>query len=178
LSESGKRSESLYQNSTGILTPVIAFGENLNKKTMNGCGLLIPRRVFDSVGLFDTKYKHLLDRELWMRIASFGYTFAYADELLVISRAHNSQITVKAQESLYNEEAIMIEQYYGNLLQGKIEPLMGLELCYFAYKRMHYKQGKELYRYIKASGILSIKAYCMMVKYELFKIVIITLVIY
>ena len=116
---SGKTNANLFNNSTGIISPVQAFGETLNKKTFNGCGLLIPKTILDDVGTFQTRYKHLLDRELWMRIAASGYGYCFADEALVISRVHNQQITVKAQTSLYEEEETLIKEYTNIILASR-----------------------------------------------------------
>lgn len=141
----GSISRNIFNNSTGILTPVQAFGETLNKKTLNGCGLLIPKSVLDEVGGFRTDYKHLLDRELWMRIAVAGYSYCYTEKPLVISRVHGQQITVKNQNSLKNEEVELIEHYIEKLKAPNNVGYMK-ELCYFSYKRNHYWLGKKIKR--------------------------------
>jgi glycosyltransferase involved in cell wall biosynthesis len=154
-SKSGKRSNNLFQNSTGLLSPVKAFGENLNVKTMNGCGLLIPKEIIAAVGVFKTQFKHQLDRELWMRIAANGYGFCFANEPLVVSRVHSAQITVKAQDSLFKEETELISDYFRMYQEGKIDGQLCVELCFFAYKRLHYDQGKEILRQLKQNGYIS-----------------------
>ena len=146
---SGKTSANLFNNSTGILSPVQAFGETLNKKTFNGCGLLIPKTILDKVGDFRTDYKHLLDRELWMRIAVQGYGYCYGDKALVISRVHNQQITVKAQDSLFQEEETLIKEYT-DLIAGKDDFLE--QLCFFAVKRQHAKLAKTIQQQLKQHG--------------------------
>ena len=138
---SGKTSKNLFNNSTGILNPDKAFGETLNRKTFNGCGLLIPKTILEEVGSFRTDYKHLLDRELWMRIAVRGYRYCYADEALVISRVHNQQVTVKAQDSLYLEEESLIKEYIEHVdsKEGFLE-----QLCFFAVKREHPEMARTI----------------------------------
>ena len=151
---SGRTSANLFNNTLGILNPVKAFGETLNKNTFNGCGLLIPKAILENVGDFRTDYKHLLDRELWMRIAVKGFKYCYADDPLVISRVHNSQITVKAQQSLFDEEELLIREYVNPASQqdGFLE-----QLCFFAEKRQHYRLGKKIQSLLKEQKKLTAK---------------------
>lgn len=160
---SGKTSANLFNNTTGVMTPSQAFGETLNKKTFNGCGLLIPKNILDSVGGFRTDYKHLLDRELWMRIAAQGYGFCYADDALVVSRVHNQQITVKAQDSLYIEEETLIKEYIPIAAdrEGFLE-----HLCYFAVKRQHIELGKELKAILSQKNKLTLSVRIKLVKWR------------
>ena len=163
----GKVSANLFNNSTGMLAPTKAFGETLNKKTINGCGLLIPKVTLEEVGEFRTSYRHLLDREMWMRIAVAGFSYCYAEEPLVISRVHGQQITVKAQESLRNEEAALIEEYLRVLEHAEVPPEFMQQLCYFAYKRNHRASGKTVYAALKKSGNINVKMRIQIVRYVL-----------
>lgn len=160
---SGKLSANLFNNTIGIMTPDKAFGETLNKKTFNGCGLLIPKKVLDNIGGFRTDYKHLLDRELWMRIAAKGYSYCYADDALVVSRVHNQQITVKAQDSLYQEEELLINEYIPVIVEktGFLE-----HLCFFAVKRQHLKLGKEIKEILNKRKLLSIGVRIKIIKWQ------------
>jgi len=162
---SGKYVKALHNNSCGLLKPEMAFHENLNVKTMNGCGLLIPKKILIAVGGFNTDYKHLLDRELWMRIAVAGYHYAFVKEPYVISRAHNQQITVKASDILFDEEARLINEYMSVLKEKSHEYIR--TLTYFAYKRKHYDKGKELKRELWSRNALTLKTKLLVVKYTI-----------
>lgn len=151
----GTVKRNLFQNSAGILSPVKSFDETLNKKTFNGCGLLIPKEVLMQVGGFLEEYKHLLDRELWMRIAAKGYSFCFDRQALVISRVHNQQITIRARESLYEEEAKLIQTYSENTEYYENKEEFLTALCCFAYKRKHYGKAKTLSYMLKQSGALN-----------------------
>lgn len=164
LSESGRRRQNLFQNSKGILPPVQAFGENLNTKTMNGCGLLIPKNILDEVGTFKTYYKHQLDRELWMRIALSGYTYCYAEDPYVISRVHNQQITVKAKDSLFNEEKRLIMEFETEVSDNS-KYLFLRELTFFAYKRKHYKEAKFLKTELEQIGCIDVSTRTQIIRY-------------
>lgn len=150
---SGNARANFFNNTPGVLRPVQAFGETLNKKTFNGCGLLIPKRILDDVGDFRTDYRHLLDRELWMRIALAGYDFCFSDIPLVISRVHNQQITVRAQDMLYQEEETLINEYI-DLVSAKNGYLE--QLCFFAVKRQHSDIGLKIQKKLKEQGKLDL----------------------
>lgn len=159
---------SLFNNSIGNLSPEIAFGETLNKKTFNGCGLLIPKSILNDVGNFRTDYKHLLDRELWMRIAVHGYSYCYADCPLVVSRVHGQQVTVKAQKVLYGEETKLIEEYIGIIENKSLPSEFMKQLCFFAYKRKHYEQGKKMMRIMSEKNNLDRKTRLTVLKYSIY----------
>lgn len=74
---------------------------------IHGCTLLIPRRCFDDVGLFDENLKTTQDYDMWFRMSA-RYDFVHMPEVLVHSRAHSMQGQVrldalhkKESESLY-----------------------------------------------------------------------------
>lgn len=161
-----KRKHNLFNNSTGILSPNQAFGETLNVKTFNGCGLLIPKAILQEVGEFRTDYKHLLDRELWMRIAVAGYSYCYADEPLVVSRVHGQQITVKAQSLLYSEESKLINDYEVILKDKKMFDCLK-HLYFFAFKRKHYDLGQEISQYLKESKQMNTRTNIEIIRYKM-----------
>ena len=146
---------SLFNNSTGMLSPVQAFGETLNVKTINGCGLLIPKMILDKVGDFRADYKHLLDREMWMRIASMGYSYCYTKNPYVISRVHGQQITVKSQNLLFSEETMLIREYTHQMEQDGENAKFLIEICNFAYKRLHYQDGNKIRKKLKRMRALN-----------------------
>lgn len=158
---------SLFNNSTGILSPVQAFGETLNVKTINGCGLLIPKAILDKVGDFRVDYKHLLDREMWMRIASIGYSYCYTRNPYVISRVHSQQITVKAQKLLFSEETTLIREYVHQMEQRSDNVQFLIELCNFAYKRLHYQDGNSIRKKLKQMKALNWKDDVLFAKYAI-----------
>lgn len=164
LNSQGKIKRNLFNNSVGMISPLQAFHETLNVKTINGCSLLIPKSVFDTIDGFRTDYKHLLDRELWMRIAISNFSFCFADEPLVFSRVHNNQVTIQSQELLYDEEEKLLSEYIEKALTPKtisfLEPL-----CYFALKRKHYTIGNEIIDMLKKWNRYNIKVMFLSEKY-------------
>lgn len=59
---------------------------------VNGCTVLVPRRCFGEVGLFDERLKFTQDYDLWFRMAR-RYPFLHIPEVLIRSRIHAGQET-------------------------------------------------------------------------------------
>jgi hypothetical protein len=59
---------------------------------VNGCTVLVPRRCFEQVGLFDERLKVAQDYDLWFRMAR-RYPFVHVPEVLLRSRMHAGQGT-------------------------------------------------------------------------------------
>lgn len=70
----------------------------LRGNTPNGCGLLVPKRVLDEVGGFNTKHVYILDWEHWVRMALMGYPFFLYPDQLVKNRRHAAQVSRTASE--------------------------------------------------------------------------------
>lgn len=64
---------------------------------VHGCTLLIPRKCFDDVGLFNEDLVTTQDYEMWFRIG-LKYRFIHLDDVLIKSRIHEEQgsITLKS----------------------------------------------------------------------------------
>ena len=146
-----------FKQTRGLLSPTQAFNETLNVKTFNGCGMLIPKTVIDETGDFITEYKHLLDREYWMRMAINEHPYFVIEESLVKSRAHSAQVTVKQSDLLFGEEEKMISEYFDIITENSKDDDFAKGLCIFAYKRRHYESGKRIKKYLSVRSALSFK---------------------
>ncbi len=160
----GEEIQSPFKHTIGALTPTQAFEETLYKKTFNGCGMIISKKVLNETGFFITDYKHQLDREYWMRIAINNHPFFVISKPLTKSRVHNAQITVKRSDLLFDEEKRLILDYTDKIQNSKNLSPFAIGLCIFAYKRKHYTEGKALKKYIKKKKLLTFK-----LKFRLFK---------
>ena len=92
------------RRAVGFFEAVRAFEYILLKGCPNGCGLLIPRGLFEKYGYFDEGQRFVLDWNLWLRFALAGVDFYFDDERLVSNRVHSMQVTVK-QKELHSKEA-------------------------------------------------------------------------
>lgn len=63
----------------------------VNMITGSGSGVLIKRKCFESVGLFDENLRACEDWDMWLRIAQ-KYEFDYVDKVLVKIRRHYSNM--------------------------------------------------------------------------------------
>lgn len=69
---------------------------------VNGCTVLVPRRCFGRVGLFDERLKVTQDYDLWFRMAR-RYPFVHVPEVLLRSREHAGQGTRRMTASCLSE---------------------------------------------------------------------------
>ncbi len=69
------------------------FGEFLHGYALNGLGFLIPRKVFEKVGMFDETMRYLQDLDLWLRMMWYDFRFVCHKDMLVVSRVHKNQTT-------------------------------------------------------------------------------------
>ena len=100
----GKRIPHPVRKDTGFLPSQQAFSYMLFKSCPNGCGLLIPKCIFERHGFFDESLRFVLDWNLWLKFALSGVDFYFDDESLVANRVHSMQVTVRQRE-LHAKEA-------------------------------------------------------------------------
>jgi glycosyltransferase involved in cell wall biosynthesis len=100
-------------------------------KCVNGCGLLIPKALFDQGLYFDESMRFVLDWNLWLKMAASGANVLLDGQVLVSNRVHGGQVTVK-QKALHKTEAEQTVEDLFFFLQDKPGEYMQ-ELYYFAY---------------------------------------------
>ena len=108
------------RKATGLYKSKAAFRYMLQKSCPNGCGLLIPKSVFEKCGYFDESLRFVLDWNLWLKFALCGVDFYFDDEELVSNRVHSMQVTVKQKELHSKEANITVNQLF-KLLPDKDE---------------------------------------------------------
>ncbi len=107
------------------------FNYLLFHKCVNGCGLLIPKSVFEKGLYFDESMRFVLDWNLWLKMAAVGVGVYLDDAVLVKNRVHGGQVTVK-QKELHQVEANRTVEELFIFLQDKPNAFMK-ELYCFAY---------------------------------------------
>lgn len=80
---------------------------HVTKHGANGCSLLIPKVVFEKVGLFDEKLRYCQDTLMWWRIFLVGSELIFCDYVGVYSRVHEKQLT-STGASLYHHDSNII----------------------------------------------------------------------
>lgn len=76
------------------------FDELMRYYYGNGSSSIIPRKVFDRIGLFDDKLGHSEDYEFWLRASKNGVLFELIPQVLLKYRVHPDQLTNKVGGSL------------------------------------------------------------------------------
>ena len=67
---------------------------SLTMGCINGCALLINKKIFFEIGFFDNNLYSTQDYDLWLRIfKKKKYSFKYIDEVLLKYRVHKQQIS-------------------------------------------------------------------------------------
>ncbi len=117
--------ESKYLDSLGF------FKYLLFHKCVNGCGLLIPKSIFEKGLYFDESMRFVLDWNLWLKMAGSGVGVCLDAAVLVKNRVHGGQVTVKQKELHRVEAAKTVEDLF-LFLQDQPVPFMK-ELLNFAY---------------------------------------------
>jgi glycosyltransferase involved in cell wall biosynthesis len=86
---------------------------------VNGCTVLIPRRCFDEVGLFDERLQVAQDYDMWFRLAR-RYPFVHVPEVLLRSREHAGQGTRRMTGTCLAEGNANFTQWLDEIALGQI----------------------------------------------------------
>jgi len=118
----------------------------------NGCGLLIPKQMFDKYGYFDENLRFVLDWNLWLKFAMQGADYYLDEEALVLNRVHSSQVTVKQKELHKTETDKTVDQIFEMLKDGNYDNEYIKMIYYFSYSN---KRGNTyaIKRYLEEKGI-------------------------
>ena len=163
ISSTGKKIYHPKNKAHGFLTGKKAYRHLLYKYCFNGCGLLIPKTVFEKVGYFDERLRFVLDWNLWLKFAIAGTQFYLDDEILVSNRCHSAQVTVK-QTQLHQREANQTVEELFALLKDKEDTFYIKELFYFCYATKR-DVWKEIRTYCKGkTQFCMLKAWWLRVK--------------
>jgi glycosyltransferase involved in cell wall biosynthesis len=103
------------------------------KNIAHGCTLLIPRKAFDQVGLFNEDLRTTQDYDLWFRLAEH-YSFVHMSKLLVKARQHPDQGSITMS-------AIALKEC-DELLTGFVEDLTPKELAFATHESLSLTYAK------------------------------------
>lgn len=97
----------------------IKLFENLkNGRTINGCGIIIPKKVIDDVGFFDENFAYVNDIDYWYRLAIYGCCFTCITDELTKTRVHNGQVTFKRKNLYFKERGILANKIFDALFEN------------------------------------------------------------
>jgi glycosyltransferase involved in cell wall biosynthesis len=98
-----KRSKLLRRYRPGNYSGKQMFTLLIKDISINGCALLLPKKCFSEVGLFDTSLKYLQDYEFWYRLMLRDFQFVCIDHISVKTRVHSQQTQAQHPELFYIE---------------------------------------------------------------------------
>lgn len=87
----------------------------LSCNPVNGCTVVMHRRLLKKVGLFDSALPYTHDVDLWYRIMLAGCRFEYIDEPLTQYRWHSQMGTVRHRPVIEQELAATRAKYAGRM---------------------------------------------------------------
>jgi hypothetical protein len=141
----------------------LLIADQMREFNFHGCGCLVNRKIFETIGDFDENLKLLNDVDMWFRIYSNDFSIHYVPEPLVKGRIHSKQQSSKIRFSYHNaEQDLFWERSLNWLKRYSNEKKSYYELTLFmkvAYEKTRYLEGDKAY-----SEIVKIKPF---VRYKL-----------
>ncbi|WP_167631296.1 glycosyltransferase [Mariprofundus ferrooxydans] len=86
---------------------------------LNGCTLLIPRKAFGIVGVFNEQLRTTQDYDLWFRMAQ-RFDFIHLSEVLIKSRQHGEQGSVALKDVAWKECDQLLAGFVSDLSREEI----------------------------------------------------------
>ncbi len=87
----------------GVISWDYELSNVIQNKIFHGCALLIPKYVFEKVGLFNEELRYNQDFDMWSRICFEKYSWAYHNDVGVLGRIHNNQVTQTRRDLFYGD---------------------------------------------------------------------------
>ncbi len=139
-------------------TPILAKSNDLNgKKTadqvlallthgrmINGCGVLMPKKIIDRVGFFDEGLTYLNDVDYWYRTVLQDTEIVYSSEKLIKTRVHGQQVSVSKKHLFAIERHTLAQKILDNIDSIKTDRQSSLK--HMAYFCANENLGEELSR--------------------------------
>jgi len=117
--------------------------------------------TFRSLGL-NTKYRHVSDRELYLRASSRGATFTHVPDLLYGHREHKERKTEQVSDEMAAESKQILEKYGAGDIRHYDQQVRLLELQLDALQMLGLGHFLELHRhpeeFVDAVGLGSLRS--------------------
>lgn len=108
-----------------IITP--SLGINLPNKfeliktisrgnIINGCTVMINRKIFDQIGVFDETLPYTHDYDLWLRIVQ-KFDIKFLSQPLLLYRVHSQMGSTKHAGSIKKETSLVVNRHRANMRQ-------------------------------------------------------------
>lgn len=140
----------------GRLNNIQLFNAFLHDYALNGLGFLIPKHVFDEVGIFDESMRYLQDLDMWLRMLMHDkYTIVCQKDLLVVTRIHKNQQT-NTISKVYDIDCKKLATKHIELIKTSLDILEKKQL-FETYFKLFVKDGnksgtEEVVKVLKQNG--------------------------
>ncbi len=125
----GKFITKSHSLSMTIQDPTYVFS-NLIGFNLCGCASLIPRKIFEKIGVFDEKLLTVQDADFWYRILFTGHSYYYDNTYLVKNRRHQGQTSHIMKDEWIKEidafQSALIKKIQANEFLSNINVFLGL----------------------------------------------------
>ena len=118
---------------------------------VNGCGLLIPKQLFENGVYFREDLRFVLDWNLWLKFAVYGAHMFVDDRILVSIRMHSQQVTVKQSDRRAPEVTENTAELFE--LLKKLNLPEYIQILYFYSISTNEVISKDIKRYMKENRI-------------------------
>lgn len=122
---------------------------------INGCALLIPKKILDDIGPFSTEYVYILDYMYWFGIALSGYDYFETADISVKNRRHEKQVSVQKHHLHLAELKRFISELVQNF-QNNTQFL--LKLWLYCRRRGFRLESKTIEKIVRIPTKLKISA--------------------
>lgn len=146
-------------NESGNITGTIKMNKkNIEKSSyyqlfegnLNGITLLIPKKAFEEVGLFDESLRCTQDYDLWYKMLNKGYKFKCIEKCLAKSRQHPNQTTYLSPNTLKEGNKLWISMIK-SIPKKEKEKMYKTEYSFYLsmLKKMYLSNYNDAYNYVK-----------------------------
>ncbi|MCR8868162.1 glycosyltransferase family 2 protein [Peribacillus frigoritolerans] len=86
------------------------------RNIINGCSVMIHRKVFNLLGVFDEKLPYTHDYELWLRVVQ-KFDIHFVPQPLLLYRVHMQMGSMKHANAITKEKSLVVSRHGDNMRQ-------------------------------------------------------------
>ena len=127
--------------------------------SLGGCGLLMPKNMFDEIGGFDEEMRYMQDWIMWVKAFISGYKFFVNNRVMSYTRIHNMQTSTTGKD-YYLADRIKI----GNYLTENLDRTVGGEnidflkaYMYCSMRANNVEISNNIYKILKSKGRVNVR---------------------
>lgn len=116
---------------------------------LSSTGIIVRKKVFNKIGMFDESLKSADDFDMWLRIAQAGYNFDYVDDHLYKYHIHGSNITQNSPSQKLALETERVLNKFSKELNADKKALYSLSMRFIRTNNL-----EKAHEYLKKSLLL------------------------